>query len=58
MSDRPWLQLLSKGNPNNIEYDEKPIHAFLKEAAEKNPNKVSIHFMGKNLLLKKYMNPR
>ena len=52
MSDRPWLQLYPKEIPTTLTYDDKPVHAFLKEAAEKNPNKVSIHFLGKELTFK------
>ncbi len=52
MSNRPWLQLYPKEIPTTLTYDDKPIHAFLKESAEKNPNKVSIQFLGRELTFK------
>ena len=52
MSNRPWLQHYPKEIPTTLTYDDKPIHAFLKESAEKNPNKVSIQFLGKELTFK------
>ena len=52
MSNRPWLKLYPKEIPTTLTYDDKPIHAFLKESAEKNPNKVSIQFLGRELTFK------
>lgn len=52
MSNRPWLQLYPKEIPTTLTYDDKPVHAFLKESAEKSPNQVSIHFLGKELTFK------
>ena len=52
MSNRPWLQHYPKEIPTTLTYDDKPVHAFLKESADKNPNKVSIHFLGRELTFK------
>lgn len=52
MNDWPWLQLYPKEIPTTLTYDNKPVQAFLKESAEKSPNKVSIHFLGKELTFK------
>ena len=49
MSKQPWLQLYPKEIPTTLTYDDKPVHAFLKESAEKSPNQVFIHFLGKEL---------
>ena len=52
MSNRPWLQHYPKEIPTTLTYDDKPVHAFLKESAEKSPNKVAIHFLGRELTFK------
>lgn len=35
--------------PTSISYDEKPLHAFLMESAERYEGKKALHFMGKEL---------
>lgn len=52
MREKPWQQLYPEQIPLTLTYDNKPVHAFLKESAEKSPNKVSIHFLGRELTFK------
>lgn len=52
MSNRPWLPLYPKEIPTTLTYDHKSVQDFLKESAEKSPNKVSIHFLGRELTFK------
>jgi long-chain acyl-CoA synthetase len=47
--ERPWLALYPQEVPHTIDYPQKPLQQFLKEAADQFPNKVSIHFLGKEL---------
>ncbi|WP_110927158.1 long-chain-fatty-acid--CoA ligase [Bacillus massiliglaciei] len=49
MSERPWLAFYPEQVPPHLSYGDKPLHAYLKESAFKFPDKVSIHFMGKEL---------
>src|SRR5690554_5827935 len=50
--DRPWLEQYPKEIPAHIDYDEKPLQAYLEEGAKEKPNKVLIHFMGKEMTYK------
>ncbi|NSL51545.1 AMP-binding protein [Calidifontibacillus erzurumensis] len=50
--EKPWLFLYPKEIPHHIEYEEKPVFAFLEEAAESVPHKNAIHFLGKELTFK------
>jgi long-chain acyl-CoA synthetase len=52
MSNRPWQKIYPKQIPSTLIYDDKPVHALLKEAANKSPNNVSIYFMGRELTFK------
>ncbi|WP_100011992.1 long-chain-fatty-acid--CoA ligase [Lentibacillus sediminis] len=44
-----WQSLYPEEIPTSIAYDEKPLHGFLQESAEANPEKKALHFMGKEL---------
>jgi len=46
---KQWLQLYPEEIPHHLKYDEKPLFKYLQEAAQENPNKIAIHFMGKEL---------
>ncbi|WP_338470449.1 AMP-binding protein [Niallia sp. XMNu-256] len=46
-SEKPWLQLYPEEIPPHLQYCEQPLHAFLKESASEFPNKVAVHFLGK-----------
>lgn len=47
--NQPWLQHYPDEIPKKIDYEEKPLQAFLKEAAEEEPTKTLLHFMGKEM---------
>ncbi|TXL62529.1 long-chain-fatty-acid--CoA ligase [Cerasibacillus terrae] len=44
-----WLSAYPEEIPTSIQYDEKPLHEFLKEAAFSYKEKKALHFMGKEL---------
>ena len=46
-SQKPWLQHYREDIPPQLEYDEKPLHYYLKKSATEYPNKIAIHFLGK-----------
>lgn len=52
MNSKPWLQLYPAQIPTTLIYDDRPVYACLKESADKHPDKISIHFMGKELTFK------
>jgi long-chain acyl-CoA synthetase len=47
--DMPWLSRYPSEIPWTIDYDEKPLQDYLKEAAKESPHKKAIHFLGKEL---------
>lgn len=49
---KQWLKLYPEEIPHQLKYDEKPLFTYLQEAARDNPNKIAIHFMGKELSYK------
>lgn len=50
--ERPWFKHYPEEIPTTIDYDNKPLQQFLIETATNYPNKVAIHFMGKELTYK------
>jgi long-chain acyl-CoA synthetase len=52
MDTRPWLLQYPKEIPAELEYEQKPVHAYLTEAAHNYANKSAVHFMGKELSYK------
>ncbi len=46
---RRWHTHYPNEIPLSIEYEEKPLHAFLEETAEVYPKRKALHFMGKEL---------
>ncbi len=53
---KPWFKNYPEEVPRSIEYDKRPLQDFLKDAAEKFPDKVAIHFMGKELTYEEVFN--
>ncbi len=53
VEQRPWLKHYPDEIPAALTYDDKPLHFYLKQAATEFPNKVAIHFMGKEMTYKK-----
>ncbi|MGE8017687.1 long-chain-fatty-acid--CoA ligase [Peribacillus frigoritolerans] len=49
MSNKPWHAIYPEQIPAVLSYEDKPLYSFLKESAEEFPDKVSIHFQGKEL---------
>ncbi|HWK24819.1 MAG TPA: long-chain-fatty-acid--CoA ligase [Ureibacillus sp.] len=52
MTDKVWLSQYPKEIPHSITYENIPVQSFLTNAYEKYPNKVAIHFMGKDVTYK------
>ncbi|MEC1720423.1 AMP-binding protein [Schinkia azotoformans] len=50
--EKPWLAKYPTEIPHHINYEEKPLFAFLEEAAMNAPEKVAVHFLGKELTYK------
>ena len=46
---KQWLDLYPDEIPHHIDYDERPLYAYLQEAAKEQPDKIALHFMGKEL---------
>ena len=46
---RPWIKNYPDEIPSSLEYSSQPVQAYLKKAVEEFPNKIAIHFMGKDL---------
>ncbi|MFJ7991050.1 long-chain-fatty-acid--CoA ligase [Peribacillus frigoritolerans] len=49
MSNKPWQAIYPEQIPAVLSYEDKPLYSFLKESAQEFPDKVSIHFQGKEL---------
>ncbi|MDQ0158877.1 long-chain-fatty-acid--CoA ligase [Alkalibacillus salilacus] len=46
---KPWLKHYPEEVPTTIDYDKRTLQSFLVENAENFPDKVAIHFMGKDI---------
>ncbi|GGE76467.1 AMP-binding protein [Priestia taiwanensis] len=49
MLERPWLSSYPEEIPVSLQYDVEPLPSYLKKTATEFPNKVSLHFMGKDV---------
>ncbi|WP_019242848.1 MULTISPECIES: long-chain-fatty-acid--CoA ligase [Bacillus] len=49
MGEKLWEKHYPEDMPINMEYGTLPLQTYLKDAAEKSPQKAAIHFMGKEL---------
>jgi long-chain acyl-CoA synthetase len=47
--NKPWLAHYPSQIPHTIDYPNKTLQQFLQEAASQFPNKIAIHFLGKEL---------
>ncbi len=52
MSEKVWLSQYPEEIPTTLTYEEMPVQNLLTRAYEKNPDKIAIHFMGKELTYK------
>lgn len=50
---KPWLRIYPEEIPATLVYSREPVQQYLVNAAEKFPEKVAIHFMGKEITYKK-----
>ncbi len=50
---RPWLDLYPKEIPATLQYHVAPVQQYLIDAAEKYPDKIAIHFLGKDFTYKR-----
>ncbi|WP_026572250.1 long-chain-fatty-acid--CoA ligase [Bacillus sp. UNC438CL73TsuS30] len=54
MSDlKPWLKHYPEEIPATLEYSTEPVQQYLINAAKNYPDKIAIHFMGKEMTYKK-----
>ncbi|MEL3958081.1 long-chain-fatty-acid--CoA ligase [Caldifermentibacillus hisashii] len=49
MENKPWLKHYPPQIPHTLTYEETSLQQLLKNTAEKYPNKIAIHFNGKEL---------
>jgi len=45
--NKPWLQTYPEEIPSSLTYPNQPVQDYLKKAADLHPEKIAIHFMGK-----------
>ncbi|WP_428909323.1 AMP-binding protein [Niallia sp. Krafla_26] len=46
-SQKPWLQFYPEEIPSHLQYIEKPLHEYLIKSATEFPDKIAVHFLGK-----------
>ncbi|MEH7442404.1 long-chain-fatty-acid--CoA ligase [Bacillus sp. JJ1122] len=56
LENRPWLSQYPPEIPATLDLQEATVQNYLKQTAEKFPEKVAIHFMGKELTYKQVYN--
>jgi long-chain acyl-CoA synthetase len=47
--ERRWLNSYPSEIPGHLDYDSKPLFAYLEEAAEQKKDKTAVHFLGKKI---------
>ncbi|MBT2656873.1 AMP-binding protein [Bacillus sp. ISL-18] len=52
LESKPWLDLYPEEIPATLEYSSEPVQEYLVNAAREFPEKIAIHFMGKELTYK------
>lgn len=52
IEQRPWLNQYPEEIPHTLTYTNEPVQSYLKNTAEEYPDKVAIHFMGKEITYK------
>ncbi|WML40780.1 AMP-binding protein [Neobacillus sp. OS1-2] len=52
LESKPWLNHYPKEIPTTLEYSSEPVQEYLADAARKFPEKIAIHFMGKEMTYK------
>ncbi len=46
---KPWVKSYDEGVPAEVEIPDKPLYWILEQAAEAFPDRVALHFLGKNV---------
>ncbi|MFN7251582.1 MAG: AMP-binding protein [Anaerobacillus sp.] len=49
---RPWFAHYPEEIPKTLNYEVRTLQSYLKEAADKHPQKIALHFIGKELTYK------
>lgn len=49
MESRPWLKMYPKSIPTKLDYEPRTVQSYLIDTARNFPEKVAIHFMGKEM---------
>jgi len=52
LESKPWLDLYPNEIPATLEYSSEPVQEYLVNAAKTFPEKIAIHFMGKEMTYK------
>lgn len=52
MEPKPWLKIYPKEVPATLDYSLGPVQKYLENSAENFPDKMAIHFMGKEMSFK------
>lgn len=47
--EKPWLVHYPEEIPASLDYENKPLHAYLERAAENHPDKTALYFLGKTV---------
>ena len=49
MKERPWLRHYEAGVPPTISLPDRPVHRFLRSAAQRFPNRTAIKYLGRRI---------
>lgn len=49
MENKPWLKMYPDSIPTTLQYELRTVQSYLTDAANRQPNKAAIHFMGSEL---------
>lgn len=52
LENKPWLEKYPEEIPSTLNYENQPVQNYLTKVAKENPNKIAIHFMGKEFTYK------
>lgn len=56
MREKPWLDLYPEAISKTLDYEKIPLQDYLKKSATNYPEKIAMHFMGKNISYKEFYN--
>ena len=56
MTTKPWLDLYPAEISKTLDYERIPFQEFLTKSSEKYPDKTAMHFLGKILRIRNFMN--